>query len=349
MKNQTSIHRISILSLILFLLLSSIEYSFGQIQSNDQLPYIPILGRKLTASEIFQPKNVHKTTGHYTNQDWKQVIDETWGPGLPTSEKLAIFDRAWNAIDQGYGAFMNLDVNIDSLKNLYRPEIETGISRGRFAAIMNYFSFALKDAHTFIADVPVNWGTRPVPGLPLFIIGSSTDNDYFGACLTPLPDSSLLVYKVVPNHRLGLKPGDIVLGYDGMPWKELYNHLWEAQLPVYAITWGSYDESMTHIMLQSAGLNWHLFDTIDIVKYSTGDTLHLSTSPLRYQSGNIWGNEQLPVAGVPMPNFWIQDYISWGIVEGTQIGYIYVASWHWDSQYQISEQFYDAIYNLMFN
>ena len=347
MTNQTLIHRISVLSLFLFFLLSINEYSYGQIQSNDQLPYIPVLGRKLKDSEIFQPKNIHKAAGHYTKQEWKQVIDETWGPGLPTSEKLTIFDRAWNAIDRGYGAFMNLDVNIDSLRDLYRPEIEAGVSRGRFAAIMNYFSFALKDAHTFIADVPVNWGTRPVPGLPLFVIGSSTDNSYFGACLTPLPDSSLLVYKVVPNHRLGLMPGDIVLGYDGIPWKELYKHLWEAQLPVYAITWGSYDESMTHILLQSAGLNWHLFDTIDIVKYSTGDTLHLSISPLQYQSGDIWGNEQLPIPGVLMPDIYNDDYVSWGIVEGTSIGYIYVSSWYW--WLDVSEQFYEAVYELMHN
>ena len=347
MKNQSSIRRTSVIGLIVILLLTITEYSFGQIQSNEQLPYIPILGRKLTTSETFEPKNIQKTPEHYTRQDWKQAIDETWGPGLPTSEKLAIFDRAWNFIDRGYGAFMNLDVNIDSLKNLYRPEIEAGVSRGRFAAIMNYFSFALKDAHTFIADVPVTWGTRPVPGLPLFVVGSSTDNSYFGACLTPLPDSSLLVYKVVPNHRLGLVPGDIVLGYNGIPWKVLYKQLWDAQLPVHAITWASYDEAMTHILLQSAGLNWHLFDTIDIIKYSTGETLHLSTSPMQYQSGDIWGNEQLPVPGVLMPDIYHDDYVSWGIVEGTSIGYIYVSSWYW--WLDVSEQFYDAVYNLMVN
>lgn len=347
MNSNKALFCISILILIAILLSSNIQYAFGQNQSNDQLPHIPILGRKLTASEIFQPKNMHKTSSHYTRQDWKQVIDETWGQGLPTSEKLAIFDRAWNAIDQGYGAFMNFNVNLESLKNLYRPEIEAGVSRGRFAAIMNYFSLALKDAHTFIADVPVNWGTLPEPGLPLFIMGSSTDNDYFGACLTPLPDSSLLVYKVVPNHRLGLMPGDIVIGYDGIPWKQLYKQLWDAQLPIHAITWGSYDASMTHILLQSAGMNWHLFDIIDIVKYSTGDTLHLSTSPMQYQSGNIWGNEQLPVPGVAFPDIYNEDYISWGLIDGTSIGYIYVWCWYW--WLDISQQFYEAIYELMHN
>lgn len=48
-----------------------------------------------------------------------------------------------------------------------------------------------------------------------------------------------------------------------------------------------------------------------------------------------------------MPDFWTEDYITWGIVEGTRIGYIYVASWHWDARYQISQQFYEAIEALM--
>ena len=119
MKIQPSTHRTSVIGLILILLLSITDYSFGQIQSKDQLPYIPILGRKLKDLETFQPKYIHKTPGHYTKQDWKQVIDQTWGTGLPTAEKLAIFDRAWNFIDRGYGAFVNLEVNLDSLKKYH--------------------------------------------------------------------------------------------------------------------------------------------------------------------------------------------------------------------------------------
>jgi len=243
---------------------------------------------------------------------------------------------------------MNLDIDIDSLRDLYRPEIQNGVSRGRFAAIMNYFSMALKDAHTMIIDIPVNWGTYPQPGIPLFVIGTWINNFYFGANLTPLPDSSLLVYKALSNHTLGLVEGDIVLGYDGVPWKVLYKELLDAQLPILPTwVWGSTDESMTHIFLQSAGLNWHLFDTIDIIKHNTGDTLHLPTSLLASQTGDIWGNEQLPVPGVPMPNVFEDDYVSWGIVEGTQIGYIYVASWDRDPQLHISQQFYYAVDSLM--
>jgi C-terminal processing protease CtpA/Prc len=61
----------------------------------------------------------------------------------------------------------------------------------------------------------------------------------------------------------------------------------------------------------------------------------------------VWGNEQLPVPGVEMPDFIDEDYITYGMVEGTQIGYIYVASWSWEDQHRISEQWHEAIDELM--
>ena len=90
-----------------------------------------------------------------------------------------------------------------------------------------------------------------------------------------------------------------------------------------------------------------MFDTIDIVKYETSDTVHLPTSLLNNQSGIIWGNEQLDIPGVEWPNVLQDDYVSWGIIDGTQIGYIYVTAWTYDPIYQISQQFYDAIDSLM--
>jgi hypothetical protein len=346
MKEKTKV-KLCLMTLLLLVIILIPANLYAQFLKQDNLPYIPVLKRHLTSSEIFIPPQISKKPGHYSKTDWRELIDATWGPGLPTAEKLAIFDAAFNDIDRWYGAFMNLDVDIDSLRDLYRTEIENGVSRGRFAAIMNYFSMALKDAHTLIADVPVNWGTYPNHGIPLLVVGTFRNNFHFGANLTPLQDSTLLVYKALPNHRLGLEAGDIVLGYDGIPWKVLYKELLDAQLPIAPTLWGSTDESMTHIFLQSAGMNWHLFDTIDIIKYSTGDTLHLQTSILASQTGDIWGNEQLPVPGVHMPNVFEDDFVSWGIIEGTQIGYIYVAAWDPDPQYQISIQFYNAIDSLM--
>ena len=64
------------------------------------------------------------------------------------------------------------DVDIDSLRDLWRPEIEGGVSRGRFAGIMSHFILALNEGHTTIADIPVVYGTYLNPGLPVMFIGS---------------------------------------------------------------------------------------------------------------------------------------------------------------------------------
>jgi hypothetical protein len=328
----------------------SFQTSVAQQYNPTDKPYIPALNRLLLESEIFQPPHVQKKPGHYSQEDWQAVIDSVWGIGLPNAHKLAIFDAAIDTLDRGFGAYFNLDINLDSLVNIYRPEIENGVSRGRFAAIMNYVSLYMKDTHTMLMDVPVNWGTPLNPGIPLFVIGGFRSNSHFGASLTPLPDSSLLVFKVLENHQLGLKVGDIVLGYDGVPWKKLYKELMDAQLPIQPTwIWGSTDESITHQILMSAGMNWHLFDTIDIIKYSTGDTLHLATAPLAQQTGFIWGNEQIPVPGVQLPNFITEDYVNWGIVEGTDIGYVYIASYDTNPQLAIHDSIYQAVLDFMYN
>ncbi len=293
MNNKLHFSQFKLIMIFFFIITNSIDL-LSQSKLIYDKNYIPTLNRSLAENEIFRPPQMTKKPGHYSREDWKEVIDSVWGPGLPTAQKLEIFDTAWDTINAKYAAFQNLDVNIDSLRDLYRPEIENGISRGRFAAIMSHFSLAMKECHTVIMDVPVNWGTQITPGIPLFVIGPWYNNARFGASLTPLPDSSLLVYRALPNHTLGLVAGDIVLGYDGIPWKELYKELLNAQLPLSLNwVWGSNDKSITHCILSSAGLNWHLFDTIDIVKYETGDTLHLSASLLSNQSGTVWGNEQL--------------------------------------------------------
>ena len=301
-----------------------------------------------------------KKPGHYDVEDWRALIDSTWGEGLPTATKLQMFDNVWNTVNAKYVGFHNLDIDWDVLRAKYRPEVEAGVSHGRFAAIMHHMLNALSDVHAYIYNLTI-LSTPLAPGIPLLFYGYGDNMSHFGATLTPLPDSSLLVIKVLPNHPLGLIPGDIVLGYDGIPWKNLYKELVAAELPVWLgwLTPGTDIQISGHINLITAGMNWHLFDTLDVVKYSTNDTAHYPTSLLAGQTGFIWGNEQLPVAGVPwvydgtenlMDITEFSDMISWGIVEGTNIGYIYAVSWWgWDdyAYLKVAEQFYNAVDSLM--
>jgi hypothetical protein len=299
---------------------------------------IPIWLGEPAAVTSLPPHWVPKQAGHYSRTDWKRVIDSTWGAGLPTLEKLAIFDSFWNTVDTGFACFNNLDVNWDSLRAVYRPEIAGGVSHGRFAAIMNQMSLALREAHTSIRSA-VNF-INPRPGMPLWAVGAWNDVGHFGAGLTPLADSSLLVYRVVDNHPLEIKPGDVVLGYDRRRWVDILRELQEAQLPICRTwCWGSCSTAMTYSLLNAAGMNWHLFDTIDIVKYATGDTLHLPTSLLAGHYMHLFATDQMDVPGVPMPSTKSTREVTCGIVSGTRIGYIYCWRWVGNAEHE----FYDAV------
>jgi hypothetical protein len=327
-----------ILAVILFL------SQFNSLQTQWQIP-----GNTEVIPDIFSNQNgllsyhspITKTPGHYSVTDWRHAIDSVWGAGLSTAEKLQLFDNFWNRIDSAFACFHDNPVNWDSLKQLYRPEVAAGVSRGRFAAIMGCLSIALKEGHTKAFDNVVSNSTL-YPGIPLMIIGGWGENKYFGAGLTPLPDSSLLVYSVIPNHPLGLQRGDIILGYDGIPWKVLVYQLLSYQLPL-AGWWGCSPGAYTHSLLMAAGRNWHLFDTIDIVKYGTGITVHLPTSLLEGLSTSLFCTEQMDIAGVPKPNFYAGEFFSYGIVQGTNIGYIY----GWQYSGNAGQQFYNAVQALM--
>ena len=118
--------------------------------------------------------------------EWQAAIDANWGPGLPTARKLEIFDTFWNTIDQYFATFQGIDVDWAALRARYRPEVAAGVSRGRFAAIMNHLSLALRESHTGAFDIRVNFQTPLVPGVPLVNIGPWFFSR-FGACATAQP------------------------------------------------------------------------------------------------------------------------------------------------------------------
>jgi hypothetical protein len=290
------------------------------------------------------PNPTVKRPGHYTREDWKMAIDSAWGPGLHPEIQKERFYIFWTTINSQYACFRNYDVDWVSIWNRYYAELtDSVVSRGRLAAIFNHATRALMESHTSARDNIVYY-TQPSPGVPLLFVGAWGVNDHFGAALTPLPDSSLLVYRVVPDHPLGLSPGDVVLGYDGLPWKTLYRELLDAELPIGGYWWGSSLSSYTHAWLMAAGMNWHLFDTIDVVRFVSKDTVHLATSALSGKEMCLFATEQMDIPGVPMPDFYSGQSVSWGIIEGTRVGYIYCIDWYQD---RVRRQWHDAIDSLM--
>ncbi len=338
-------------AVITVLILASLP-QFGMSESDylsgEERDIVDVRRLRKAGEEKPQFNHIPKRPGHYTAEDWRAVIDSTWGEGLPTETKLGIFDYFWKEVDEKYPSFHNISVNWDSLSSVYRPEVAGGVSRGRFYAIMCQMSLALQDMHTYICDLDVASDDLEL-GVPLLVSHGYQECGHFGAGLSPLPDSSLLVYDVVSDHPLGLERGDIVLGYDDIPWKILYKELIKAELPIWMPGWGGSDLSSTHIWLTSAGENWHLFDTIDIVKYDSGDTLHFSTSALENQEMQFFSSAQMPIRGVPFPDIENDHWVSWGLIEDTQIGYIYAWNWmpEWEGYHSTGNDFRQAIVTLM--
>jgi len=279
--------------------------------------------------------------GLMTPEERRAVIDAYWGEGPSTEVKLAIFDKFWQYADAKFAAFQGIDVDWPALRARYRPEVAAGVSRGRFAAIMNRLALALRDSHTLADDLLVNIFTIPGPGVPLVGVGG-WEFDPCGACLTAQDDGSALVYSVAPQHPLGLQRGDRILGYEGRLWRGLFQELLLEEVPLWPLWWGTSPSSFDHAFVMAAGQNLHLFETMDIHKHGTGQVVHVPTNLMTDAIWQGFCSEQMDIPGVPKPTYFGGDYVRWGIVDGTHIGYIYVWSWLGSAV----DDFAEAVYQL---
>jgi hypothetical protein len=312
---------------VAFLVLVPLRVERRQLRTADELG--PQVTARLALAGRAGPKASRDAPrlASLTPVELRAAVDDYWGDGPPTAEKLRIFDTFWKYADAHYAAFQNLDVDWAALRDRYRGEVAAGVSRGRFAWIMNQLSLALRDSHSLALDRLVNIDTFPDRGVPLLGQGA-WEIDISGACMTAQDDGSALVYSALPGNPLGLEPGDRVLGYDGEPWRDQYKRLIREGMPLWPLFWGSSASAFEHSFVMSAGLNWPLFDTMDVLKYRTGAVAHVPTSVM---PGDVfWGfcAEELGVPGVPKPHFFAGNYVSGGIVAGTHVGYVY--SWAWE-------------------
>jgi len=327
-------------SLLLLLTLVCATASFVTAQQSSDEPIVgftaAVKQRKALANSV--PRQ-HNSYALMSPQDRRQAIDAFWGPGPSTAEKLAVFDKYWNYVDQHDAAFQGIDIDWNALRARYRPEIAAGVSRGRFAAIMNQMALALREGHTNIYDLDVNIFTVPDKGIPLMAVTDWTYNNS-GACSTAQPDGSALVYSVMPNHPLGLQRGDVVLGYDGRPWRQLYQELLDEELPLWSLWWGSSPSSFSHTFESSVTMNWHLFETMDIKKAS-GDVVHVPTSLMPGPIFYGFCSEQMAIPGVPKPKNDIDDTVGYGVITGTDIGYLYIWAWGENSEVDFEQAILD--------
>jgi hypothetical protein len=320
-----------ILDRILVFFCVSIAFLMTQTQGQVRYDTDPAFVRPLThPSGLPKADPPSGRSFQKSTAEWRQIIDSTWGPGLPLASKLTLFDAYATAVAKKFDGFLSLGLSWnswDSLRIAFRSRIDSTTSRGRFASIMAQFAMRLRDAHTWALDTVVTF-TPLSPGIPLLVLYPYATAEHFGAVLTALPDSTALVLRTVPNHPLGLQPGDIILGYEGVPWKVLVKELIDADLPIFTTGVGA-ASAETHARLRNVGNNWHLFSTIDILKYSTKDTVHLSVQPLLgLPADPMMGNEQLEIPGIPFSFYrgwpWVPtgQLLASGKLPSSNIGYV---------------------------
>jgi C-terminal processing protease CtpA/Prc len=263
---------------------------------------------------------------YQSKSDWQYIIDTTWGPGLPLAQKRQIFNAYVAKLEEKFDGFLSLgftDTSWNSFKQHYYSKIDSNTSRGRFSAIMYYFSSHLQDGHTYaydkgVVETPLN------PGIPVLIFGHKFSLKHFGAVTTVLENSTVLVLRVVENHPLNLEPGDIILGYEGVMWKDIVPELIEAELPAFGgrtgVVWGCGGTTGSQSSFNSA--------------------IHI-TAGMNLNIPDMLNNEQLEIPNIPFPAYWNGEIVTYGILPNSNIGYVYVFSMWPETAGDL--QFYEAI------
>jgi len=283
---------------------------------------------------------------------WQARIDATWGDGLATAYKLQIFDTWYESVQKRYAGFNGVDADLNQLHDQYRAEIENGVSRGRFAAIMNHMSLPLLEMHQLILDEDI-YNTALAPEMPLFVIGGAGNVTHAGAAVTQIADGRLVFYAVANDHPLGLQAGDVFIGYDGKPWEMLIEELEQAQLPVTSFDiLSSHADGMRYKKLTAGPLNWHLFSQMQIIKKGESEITTLDLAPMHNAPlPAMFATEQIAPPGIPPPGgnlsvAFPEERLGYGIIEGTDIGYICVWDWANDAS-SLNTAFADAARYVM--
>ena len=257
-----------------------------------------------------------------------EQVDPYWGDAPDQATRLQIFDDLWQNLADNYAPFSVLDVDWDEVRDRYRPQVAAATSYGRFYQLLSWMNAELEDGHTSltslgICSTPLAW--RP----PVF--RPAQWSSAIGACVTPLDDGELLVYRAADDNPAGLAPGDVILGYDGVPWAELLPVIDSWKLPLCGIN-GSAAQVMAWSRLSAVTANPHLFAALDVRRRGVQAVEEIPTEGLLDYESRLSCTDQLPVEGVEFP--WVTDQegaaattdAAWGGIAGTNIGYIYMYS-----------------------
>jgi len=254
-------------------------------------------------------------------------LDGYFGLAPELEIRLRIFDELWEELAARYAGFVVNGVDWDAARLTYRPQIEQATSYGRFYAVLSQLASELNDGHVQLSSDRVCSTTcdaRP----PVYF--TSANYSSLGACVTLTDQEELIVYRVEPDNPAGLKPGDQIIGYDGVSWRENLETIGSWKLPRCGGT-GTSERTREILRMESILNNAHLFRELGVKRRDRGRTEMIATSSILGKRSTLACTDQLPVEGVAFPfthfeDFATQSHVSHARLPGTNIGYIYVYS-----------------------
>ncbi len=276
-------------------------------------------------------------TGTEFAYDWDQAVDEAWGEAPDLETRRELFEAVWQGLADDYACFETFGIDWDEKHDELLPQVENATSYGRFAQALMQLSWVLQDPHTYVRSNKVCRGQiRERP--PIDLTGVSAYSTVLGACVTATEEDELVVYRVdIASNVLNLEIGDEIIGYDGKTWSENMEMIAGARLPACGRV-SAVAEAYEYSRLSSVLMNSHLFSTLEIKRVDTGEVESVNLADVyetilpNVEPSEIVCNSQLPIEGIAFPPTELSaleqaNALSWGILPGTNIGYIYAYRW----------------------
>lgn len=253
-----------------------------------------------------------------------------WGemPGDPDAS-IILFQRIWSEINSNFCGFKGFDLDWDAYKEKNYEAVEFADNYGDYLNILTDMAYQLHEGHSTVYTKRMKGGGRFFLSFnaPVFLsFGQSTTK--IGGCPVLTEDQEVVIKSIdKPEvNPYNLNPGDIILGYNGVPWKYWADALNHAKLPKFANP-GASAGARSINLLKAAASNAHFFEVINIKRHETGEIETLPIIPL--ESKDVlwckeWTGIETPGVSQPEVNAFEQEAMTYGILEGTNIGYIYL-------------------------
>lgn len=260
-------------------------------------------------------------------------IEETtklfWGD-MPNDldAPLVLFQRIWSDINEDFCGFKDFDLNWDDYKEKNYEAVEFADGYGDYLTILTDMAYQLHEGHSTISTKRMKGSNGRYAlsfNVPIFLSFGYSQTK-IGGCPVLTEDKEVLIKNIndPEENPYNLKPGDIILGYNGVPWKYWAEALNNAKLPKYSNP-GASEGAREVNLLKSAVGNAQFFEVINIKRYETGEVETLPVVKTTNSSRCIeWQGTEVPGVKQPEVSRFENESMTYGIIEGTNIGYIYL-------------------------